>query len=756
MLAASGNGELSNNPSSLQETTLHAQTLAFRKVAKSLIEREEARKAQPQSKQVEHVGDEQIAKEETPAPVKEEEPQIPQGRTVLTLFGSANQIPKQLFSSLQQPQKVAPSGTAPVTLDTSVQVTLPLRESSLPNIMSTTEVFPLPDTSDVKAKKPSTIGEVFRAPAHLPQIQPPKAARPTTGKSQIITFAPPEAPKPSRKGSQSYAHQNMSAGFWLGYAGVDMPKDQSSPTAKQKSRQRALSMGEAQQPPSEASLVAVQQAKEDALFRSAYSSFAPTRDDASAVVPEETKNRVWWQKVGEKRFNEMFPIDPALLDADEAVEVESNGATNEEDAFRAAVDNWEPNLMTTKQDSEEKSEEEKGTDEVLQEISEALETLASHQRIRNLSLTTNPRTSVVQNSALASLAGSPSTPSTEEFDVYEMLKSQLTILVSQLPPYAVAKLKGDQLEDLNISRTILFDTQEYKGVLEEDTLSRLAKAAPAPASTPATLARTGSGSHSHYPAGGNQYSRPANSVHQSAARPVQSSQSYYPQQQQSLHRSSSMLSQRSPSGPSHSYQAGGASYAPRSYSNAQAYGQQTPRPTYGQTPSSQYYPQRSAQPNTYGGAAASQYHASTPQTQPQNRYTAQTGQNGYMPRAQNSALMYNAGQAPQTGAGSPMKNASLPAQSAFGARPSYSTPAAGGQVRGSYYGPSQYGTPQASTPSNFGGQTQQMMIDRQQAQMAAQSQARLAAQSSFSSSRQGSGTPQPPPGGQANGASMST
>lgn len=758
ILAASGNGELANNPSSPQDTTLQAQTLAFRKVAKSLIEREEARKAQLQSKGTEDIvaGEEQVAKEETPAPIKEEEPKIPQSRTVLTLFGSANQVPKQLFSSLQQSRKVAPSDTAPVTLDTSVQVTLPLRESSLPNIMSTTEVFPLPDTSDAKTKKTSTIGEVFRAPAHLPQINPPKAARPTTGKSQIITFAPPEVPKPGRKGSQSYAHQNMSAGFWLGYAGVDMPKDQSSPTAKQKSRQRALSMGEAQQPPSEASLVAVQQAKEDALFRSAYSSFAPTRDDASAIVPEETKNRIWWQKVGEKRFNEMFPIDPALLDAEDTVEVESNGATNEEDGFKEAVDNWVPNDHSMTQDSEGKSEEEKGTDEVLQEISELLETLASYQRIRNLSLTTNPRTSVVQNSALASLAGSPSTPSTEEFDVYQILKSQLTLLVSQLPPYAVAKLNGDQLEELNISRTILFDTQEYKGVLEEDTLSRLAKTAAAPASTPATLARTGSGSHSHYPAGGNQYSRPASSVHQSAARPVQSSQSYYPQQQ-SLHRSSSMLSQRSPSGPSHSYQAGGASYAPsaRSYSNAQAYGQQTPRPTYGQTPSGQYFPQRSTQPSGYGGAAASQYHASTPQTQPQNRYTAQPAQNGYMPRTQNSALMYNAGQAPQAGAGSPMKNATMPAQSAFGARPGYSTPAAGGQVRNSYYGPSQYGTPQASTPS-FGGQTQQMMIDRQQAQMAAQSQARLAAQSSFSSSRQGSGTPQPPTVGQTNGASMST
>lgn len=767
MLASGGGPDLSSGPLSLDDTAFQVKVLAFTKIAKNLVEREVATRAQLHSKEPaadtkQHVSTE----EETPVPINEEqEPRIPQSRTVLTLFGSANQIPKQLFSSLQQSRKVAPSDSTPTTLDMSVQVTLPLRESSLPNIMSTTEVYTLPDQADTKKKKTATIGETFRAPAHLPPLSPPKAARPTTGKSHTITFAPPEMPKPGRKGSHSYAHQNLSAGFWLGYAGVDMPKDQSSPTAKQKSRQRALSMGEAQQPPSEAALVAVQQAKEDALFRSAYSSFAPTRDDASAIIPEETKNRVWWQKVGEKRFNEMFPIDPALLDEAEAVDFEANGATDEEAGFKDAVDNFVPVEGGILPEPEGRSEEEKDTDEVLQDISELLETLASHQRIRNLSLTTNPRTPVVQNSSLASLAGSPSTPSTEEFDVYQMLKSQLTLLVSQLPPYAVAKLNGDQLEELNISRTILFDTAEYKGVLEEDALFRLAKVSSASAPTPATLARTSSGTHAHFPAAGTQYSRPTNSVHQSGVRPVQATQSFYPQQQ-SLHRSSSMLSQRSPSGPSHSYQGGGASYAPtsRSYSTTQAYNQQTPRPSYGQTPSGQYYPQRSTQPSTYGGAAASQYHAPTPQTQSQNRYASQAAHNGYSSRPQNMAPMYNTAQTPQQRAVSPLKaNPAPPILSAFSARPAYGTPVTSSQMRNTYYGPSQYGTPQSSTPSTtFNGlpaNTQQMMIDRQQAQVVAQSQARLAAQSSFSSSRQGSGTPQPPNGsynGQANGTSMST
>ncbi|KAH7085405.1 hypothetical protein BKA63DRAFT_431581 [Paraphoma chrysanthemicola] len=766
ILASSGGGDLSAGPSSAEETALQAKVLAFQKITKSLVEREEARKVVPLVAEVsESDAEVQISKEDgTPVPVKEEEkePQIPQSRTVLTLFGAAERTHKQLFSSLQQSKKVSSVDATP-TFDSSVQVTLPLREASLPNIMSTTEVYPVPDQAESKKTKTSTIGEVFRAPAHLPPISPPKAARPTTGKSHTITFAPPEAPKHSRKGSQSHAHQSLAAGFWLGYGGVDMPKDQSSPTAKQKSRQRALSMGEAQQPPSEAILVAVQQAKEDALFRSAYSSFAPTRDDASAIIPEETKNRVWWQKVGERRFNEMFPIDPALLDGDETAVVETSGAADEDEGFKDAVENFEPIEGGILPEPQEKSEEEKDTDEILEEISELLETLASHQRIRNLSLTTNPRTPVVQNTSLASLAGSPSMPSTEEFDVYQMLKSQLTLLVSQLPPYAVAKLNGDQLDELNISRTILFDTKEYKGVLEEDTLSRLAKAAPVPAPTPATLGRSNSGTHAHYPAGGTQYSRPSTSVQQSGARPVPAAQSLYPQQQ-SLHRSSSMLSQRSPSGPTHNYQAGGVSYAPssRSYSATQNYSQQTPRPSFGQSSSSQFYPQRSTQPSAFSGAAASQYHGTTPQTQTQNRY-AQPTQNGYFSRSQNAAPMYNASQTPQARTASPLKANPAPIQSSFGTRPSYGTPVSGGQMRSTYYGPGQYGTPQTTSISTgingLPANPQQMMMDRQQAQIAAQNQARLAAQSSFSSSRQGSGTPQPPNGsygGQTNGASMLT
>jgi len=476
------------------------------------------------------------------------------------------------------------------------------------------------------------------------------------------------------------------------------------------------------------------------MFRSAYSSFAPTRDDATAIVPEETKNKVWWQRVGEKRFNEVFPIDPQLLDADEFFS-EANGTADEEEDFKDAVENYVPienNLFP------EKSEEDKDTDDILREVSELIETLASYQRIRNSSLTTNPRTPVVQNASLAQLVGSPSTPSSDEIDVYEILKSQLTLMVSQLPPYAVAKLNGEQLEELNISRTILFDTREYKGIMEEDQLSRLAKAPAVAPIPPPTLTRAGSSSQSLYPAGGTQYGRPP-----SSARPVQAAPSYHSQ------RSSSIQYQRSPSGPAQGFQAGAGSYAPSarpSYAATPSHNLQTPRP------SGQYYQQRPSQSSSYGGAASSQFYQGTPQTQGQNRYTNQQAQNGYYQRSANVAPMYGT---PQARTGSPMKPAAVATPSGYGTRTGYAP--SGGQMASTYYGPSQYGTPQApaARPGYTGlssGNPQQIMMDRQQAQVAAQSQARLAAQNSFSS-RQGSGTPQPPNGsygGAANGTSMST
>jgi hypothetical protein len=757
--------ELSAKPLSLEQSRVQTKILAFQKMAKTLISREGARRAHSIKKEDSADGtpDKDATNGDTPVvQIKEEEQEnIPESRTVLTLFGSA-QGPKQLFSSLQKPIRVRPAHSSGI--DTSVNVTLPLRESTLPNIITTTEVYPLPDTQDEnKKRKPKTFGELYGAPSHVPQLSPPKPARPQTAKGNTVTFAQPEpAPKSSRKGTQVYANQNLATGHWLGYGGVDVPKDPTSPTAKQKSRQRALSTGEAQQPRSEEILAKVQQAKEDALFRSAYSSFAPSRDDATAIVPEETKNKVWWQKYGEKRFKDQFPapddaIDPVLLALEDSTEPEVNGEAEEADIFKEAVETFEP-VGEEPFETTEKSDLEKNTDEVLQEISELLATLASHQRIRNLSLATNPRTPVIQNSSLASLAGSPSTPSSEEIDVYQMLKSQLTLMISQLPPYAVAKLNGDQLDDLNISRTIIIETEDHKGVLEEDQLARRAAM---PAAAPPSLTRMASSSSTtHYP-GSTQYARTP-SVHTST-RPAQPTPGYY--QQPAVQRSPSMHYHRSSSGPTQSYQTPAPAYgnnAPRPGYGPSQYGQQTPSRSFNQATPGTYYSQRpAATPSNYGGVPNSQFYQSTPQTQP-HRYQQQTAQNGYYQRPQNpTGYSYNAAPSPQVRTGSPLKAGPVP-QPSFPSRPGYGTPVSGGQIRSTYYPPggSQFGTPQAPAPQapmahNTMGSSQQMMLDRQQQQ---QSQARMAAQNSFH--RNSSGTPQPPNpqynGQQPNGTPMAT
>jgi hypothetical protein len=761
VLASLGTAESGAVQQSVEQTRL--QVLAFRKVLKTLVTREEVRNLHVHAKEdsAHTPAETDAAKlEDQNAEIKEEE--MPEGRTVLTLYGSAPG-PKQLFSSLQQPVRVSSlGGQGTPGLDTSIKVTLPLRESTLPNIISTTQVLPLPeDADDKKKKKVATFGELYRAPAHLPQLSPPKLAKPLTTKGSTITFAPADSlPKSRRKASQSYTESAQQVGSWLGYGGVDMPKDPTSPTAKQKSRQRALSTGEAQLPPSEASLAAVQQAKEDALFRSVYSSFAPSRDDALAIIPEETKSKIWWKKVGEKRFNDTFPIDPALLGLGSSSEVDADGVSNEDEDFKNAVENFTP--AEADPFPKERDVLDKNTEEILEEISDLLATLASHQRIRNSSLATNPRTPIIQNSSLASLAGSPSTPSTEEFDVYQMLKSQLTLMISTLPPYAVAKLNGDQLEELNISRTIIIETADHKGVLEDDHISRLAKVSTMPAAAgPPTLSRmasTGSGTHSLFPpATGAQFPRSTPSAHVPSARPISNSQSYFPQQQ-SAHRSPSVHYQRTSSSHSQPYQAPAVAYSnstPRqSYPATQAYGQQTPRTGYAQAPPAQsYYPaQRPAATSNYGGASSSQFYQSSPQVQASNRYPQQQAQNGYYQRPQNVATMqsFNAAQSPHGRTQSPIKTGVAPINHAGygGARAAYSTPVGGGQARGSYYGQSQYGTPQTHAPapqtpigfSSISSNHQQMMLDRQQAQ---QSQARLAVQNNINT-RQESGTPQPP------------
>merc|ERR1712169_10386 len=69
-----------------------------------------------------------------------------------------------------------------------------------------------------------------------------------------------------------------------------------------------------------------------------------------------------------------------------------------------------------------------------------------------------------------------------------MLRDQLKILISSLPPFAVAKLDGDQLEELNISTKLLVEPPDYQGTGQVDDytwrLQMARQATSAPARTP--------------------------------------------------------------------------------------------------------------------------------------------------------------------------------------------------------------------------------------------------------------------------------
>lgn len=657
-------------PPSVETTRLVTGVLAFQKVLKAVILREVHRKSLTTVSDVRADQEEEDVKPFVNGKKEFKAIKADQadGKTVLTLFANASG-PRMLFSSLQQAVRV-PS-TSSTTLDTSVAVTLPIQESTLPNILSATKIVATDlDETKKEKKKPSTFGELFAPPASIPQLSPPKPAKSLTTRGSSITWvpAPTESSSKSTRSGFVYSKQPLTTGQWLGYSGVDSPQEPVTAEAKQKHRQRALSTGEPNPPLSKATVAALNQAKEDALFRSAYSSFAPTYDDAIAIVPAKTRNQVWWRRIGSNKFTEAFAIDPALLGEEPDTEPAEPPEVDEEaevKAFEEAVEDFDPEMLPP---GFPEPSGDKATDDILKEISELLETLHSYQRIRNSSLATSARTPVVQNSSLAQLNGTPSNPSSAEVETYDILKTQLALMIQMLPPYAVAKLNGDQLSELNISRNIVIETKDYRGVMEEDPITRQSKTN-AMNPTPGPQLARAAGSHQQYGTPTTQYARQAAPVSVRAAN-------YYPQQ--AAVRSPSIQYNQGRT-PSYSTPAGYAASRP-GYGPQPGYNQQTPSRHHSysqQTPAaSQYYQRPSTGAQNYG--MPSTYYPQTPQTAPSNRgipppgagaahpssYTQQRPAAAQAPSANyNYAAYNNHAQSPHMRNASPLKpGQGIPAQ----------------------------------------------------------------------------------------------
>ncbi|KAI9790105.1 MAG: hypothetical protein M1816_005575 [Peltula sp. TS41687] len=412
-------------------------------------------------------------------------------RCVLTLYGSAPQ-PKQLFSSLQKPVSISRENDASATTSpSSVEVFLPIPRSSLPAGILTTTVVPThgPSLVEKPKRKVPTFGEVFAPPPNLPQLQPPKPSKYTTTRGMMVNFYnPADHMTDSRSNLRSWATHPSSTGEWLSYGGMPSVQQPSSPEAKRRKRERALSTGEQEAemavPPEwiEIQNHARAEARAEALFRRNYSSFAPTRDDTGAVVPAEIKAQVWWNRLGRERHQQyMDSAEPTAQNtSDQTSEVQGSTTApepvdDEEASFREAVENWRPESQSADfveyQPGDGVKIAEKSLDEVLQETSQLIETLNSYQQARNHSLTSlSSHSTIPQVASIIELVGTPSSPSAAEKELADKIKKRLAAQIDQLAPYEVVKVDGDQLGKLNVSTKRLVPGEDYRGVMEEEEI----------------------------------------------------------------------------------------------------------------------------------------------------------------------------------------------------------------------------------------------------------------------------------------------
>ncbi|KAI4794813.1 hypothetical protein E4T44_12456 [Aureobasidium sp. EXF-8845] len=295
---------------------------------------------------------------------------------VLSLFGNAPQ-PRQLFSSLPRP-------------NASIQGPgLSVEELGLPTMLSATKVVPLPPSDAVSTRKANpTFADVFPSPATLPPLNPPKATRHTSSKSTAISWSHGELPKASRKGG--YTLQPLTVGTWVGYGAHEVKE---SVSAIKRRRRESLLNGQEQPKPAEEATPADIIAQEAALFRAAYSGFAPTQDNSKALVSKETKDMVWWHRLGQRRFDDHFVLDPALQESPFPTDPEKSakqasageaqnvlGAEDLEEIHKVIEefdeDAFKPNKLDVVSTI---NEEEREVDQMLLDISNLLQALSKPQ-----------------------------------------------------------------------------------------------------------------------------------------------------------------------------------------------------------------------------------------------------------------------------------------------------------------------------------------------------------------------------------------
>ncbi|KAG4256983.1 hypothetical protein BFJ72_g8853 [Fusarium proliferatum] len=372
-----------------------------------------------------------------PLAIEAKLPPSPQkGELVLSLVAYAPQE-RRLFSSL------------PISDEAK------LRDVPLPHGMSLTHVMPT-----TPHERTQTLGDLFSSPKNLPPLQPPKQPK-TQAKGNVLDFYRPELTDTSKFRNASYFTTQLTTGCYLDYSNA-------TPSSQTITKQRERAQSLAGKRPSTTELELHEM---ESLFRGAFSSFAPCKDDSGAVVPSSVAGRMWWQQSGHRSFQNMIEVEYyGGADSDEKAE-KDEAMDIDEKAIQEAINNWDESVVDPSLEEAlgtKRADEEKEVDEILEEVSDMIETLSSYQRIRNLNLPNSQNRSSSDPVNGDMLATPGPTPSEGEQATYEMLKAQLALIIKTLPPYAVAKLNGDQLEDLLISTKVQIQTDKYKGVMEED------------------------------------------------------------------------------------------------------------------------------------------------------------------------------------------------------------------------------------------------------------------------------------------------
>ncbi|KAI2721715.1 hypothetical protein DTO027I6_1106 [Penicillium roqueforti] len=422
-------------------------------------------------------------------------------KPALTLFGNPSN-PRQLFSSLQKSVKVPLSESGP---EKFVEVQEELREVALPNGIAATKVIPF--NLDAAQASKRTFGEVFAPRETLPKLEPPrKRSHRANSATWTDRFDATFDVRTFLGERSNYCLAPLPSTQWLQYGGVTSSPAYWDRVEKHADSENVHRHGDP----------ALWTGPDSSAFQGVFSSFAPSYDSSGAIVQLASKDMVWWGQRGAARMNTLLSVEADSKQNDTQTAQPGNIGELDESILDEMVESFNAQDfagdITETDPISEVEPESKEIKQMLQDVSDLLDTLSSYQRLRSLKLSSDlqlPGQQLPESNETPSLdLGDVNTPSEAETLVYDTLKSSLAAVISNLPPYAVAKLDGDQLAELNISQKVLVDIPDYSGTMEKDdfTLSQERAAALLAAASAANRTSTPSasrpsnyqGSHSAY------------------------------------------------------------------------------------------------------------------------------------------------------------------------------------------------------------------------------------------------------------------